>query len=177
MQYRIDNERFGQTTYGEAESVDAVVAEQAELLKGFAEDLYHEHNDYVTEDDYTMTREECLEQVTTEFRDAIEVLDETNERVIFDNGGGITLQLRGWAHYYQDESQAAEDVAVWLKSQDTSDWEGHEPEALACDPTGAEIRNGGYWIWTPVEDPIPSEDKLSGYAEREFFAALARLTA
>jgi hypothetical protein len=93
------------------------------------------------------------------------------ERVIFDNAGGITVQLRGWAHYYQDETQAAEDVAEWIATHDTSTWEGHEPAALCCNPTTDEIRNGGYWIWVPGDD---CPDEGSGHAADNFFRELAR---
>lgn len=104
--------------------------------------------------------------------DALEEIDDSLERVVFDNGGGVTLQLRGWAHHYDDARWAAQDVAAWIKSHDTSDWEGHEPEALVCDPTYDEIRNGGYRVWTVGDDPIDE-----GWANADdFFAALARLT-
>jgi hypothetical protein len=98
-------------------------------------------------------------------------LDDTHERVIFDNAGGITLQLHGYAHYYQDPAEAAHDVAEWIKDHDTIGWEGHEDESLALDPASGEIRNGGYWIW-PVGDDKPNSDALSGHSERDFFDAL-----
>ncbi len=168
MQYRIDDERFGRV-YGEAEDVDAVIAEQSEMLRDMATDTYRR-----LDDDDERTIDEVLADITDDFRDAIEELDETNERVIFDNGGGITLQLHGWAHWYNGEAaQAARDFAEWLKSHSTSGWDGHEPEALDCDPTYDEIRNGGYWIWEPG-DEIPEPG--NGYAADEFFAELARLT-
>ena len=84
-------------------------------------------------------------------------LDDTNERVIFDNGGGITVQLLGWAHYYNDERQAAEDVAIWLKTRDTSEWDGHEDSALSFDPSYEDKRNGGYRVWNIHQAPFNKE--------------------
>lgn len=105
--------------------------------------------------------------------DSLIELDETHERVIFDNGGGITVQLKSWAHYYQDGTKAAEDVAIWiLKGKDASGWEGHEPEALACDPSLDEIRNGGYRIWTIGDDN--ADVREWGRNTEEFFAELSR---
>lgn len=67
-------------------------------------------------------------------------------KIILDNGGGITLQMGVFAHYYQDADQAAQDIAAWLANPDTSDWEGHEEDAAALEPTQDEIRNGGYRV-------------------------------
>lgn len=165
MQYRIDDERWGQAVYDVADDVDAVVAEHLEMLRDMAEIIYNRQDD-------ERTIAEILDDITDEFRDSIEILNETNERVIFDNGGGITVQLHGWAHYYQDPTQAAQDIAEWLKNHDTIGWEGHEIEALACDPTYDEIRNGGYWIWEPGS-AYPEEG--SGNAADTFFATLVMI--
>jgi hypothetical protein len=67
-------------------------------------------------------------------------------RIIFDNGGGCTLQLSGWAHYYEDPRDAAHDLSLWLESPNTEGWEGSEPEAMSCDPTADEIGRGGYRV-------------------------------
>lgn len=73
--------------------------------------------------------------------------------VIFDNGGGITVQLIDsgsgavWAHYYNgEESVAAGDVRDALVGGDFSGYDGNEPEAHECNPTAEEIRNGGYRV-------------------------------
>lgn len=67
--------------------------------------------------------------------------------IILDNAGTITLQLGGlFAHSYDSADQAALDLATWLADADTSDYEGHEADALDCDPTAEEIRNGGYRV-------------------------------
>jgi DNA-binding Xre family transcriptional regulator len=81
-------------------------------------------------------------------------------RVIFDNGGGVTLQLGKWAHYYDDPAQAARDYAEYFKDGTAAGWEGHEDEAAECDPTYDEIRNGGYRVYNAGEilDEIHSDD-------------------
>jgi len=64
--------------------------------------------------------------------------------IILDNGGGITLQMGDYGHYYDDADQAANDIASWLGNADTSDWEGCEDEAVELDPTDEQVANGGY---------------------------------
>lgn len=94
--------------------------------------------------------------------------------VIFDNGGGITLQSDGYVHYYDDPAQAATDVTAILADNSTDDWEGHDPESR-IDYNYEDVRNGGYrWMdRTDVESAIASPEVTdSGYAFREFFAAL-----
>ena len=67
-------------------------------------------------------------------------------QAIFDNGGGITLQMGSFAHHYSDAEAAATDWAAYQAKGDTSDWDGHDAEALELDPTCDEIRNGGYCV-------------------------------
>lgn len=73
-------------------------------------------------------------------------INATETRIILDNGGGITLQLNGWAHHYDYEGAAATDIREWIATKDTSLWDGHEDDALDCEPTDEQIRNGGYRI-------------------------------
>ena len=65
--------------------------------------------------------------------------------VIFDNGGGTTLQVgkRGYVHNYDDAAQCAEDVKVLLSDGNTAGWEGDEPEGRMDYDADME-RNGGY---------------------------------
>jgi len=67
--------------------------------------------------------------------------------VIFDNGGGTTLQVgkRGFVHHYDDAAQAAKDVRVLMDTDDTNDWEGNEPE-FRQEYNQKTERNGGY-LW------------------------------
>lgn len=64
-------------------------------------------------------------------------------RVIFDNGGGTTLQLGDWAHYYSLAQQAASDYREYTLTGTTDSWDGHEDDAAEFEPVDDEIRNGG----------------------------------
>lgn len=73
----------------------------------------------------------------------------TKETRIILSDSGITLQLQGWAHHYYgygEHKRCAEDIAEWLRTGSTEEWEGHDPEALEVDPTDQEVRNGCYRI-------------------------------
>lgn len=76
------------------------------------------------------------------------LMSDTRRVVIFDNAGGITLQLGDWAHYYSGydgyAEQAAQDYITFLAEGSTAGWEGHEAEAAALVPTYEDMRNGGY---------------------------------
>jgi len=63
--------------------------------------------------------------------------------VIFDNGGGITLQTTHYCHHYDNPAQAAHDVQALLRNEHPTRWEGNEPESrMIYDPEMD--RNGGY---------------------------------
>ena len=81
--------------------------------------------------------------------------------IIFDNGGGITLQLGDYGHYYDNPKQAARDYNDYLVSGSTNDWEGHEEEALELDPTYDEISNGGYRVYNSEEIAAEVDDEDS----------------
>jgi hypothetical protein len=70
----------------------------------------------------------------------------TKNQAIFDNGGGITLQMGNFAQHYSDVAQAATDWVAYQSSKDASEWDGHEDEAADLEPTYDEIRNGGYCL-------------------------------
>ena len=75
--------------------------------------------------------------------------------IIFDNGGGITVQLPDFAHWYNDPTQAARDIADYLSDGTTDGWEGHEDDAeddaAELDPTTEQILNGGYRVYALVD--------------------------
>jgi hypothetical protein len=79
-------------------------------------------------------------------------------RIIADNGGGITLQIDArWAHYYDgqpgnDAKAVVRDVLAYESNGLDDTWDGNEPEAMECNPTPDEIRNGGYRVYTSLED-------------------------
>ncbi len=97
--------------------------------------------------------------------------------VIFDNGGGTTLQVgkRGYVHAYDDPAQAAQDVKVLLDTGTTADWEGNQPECRMNYDLDME-RNGGYrWHDQDRVKSIIKSGKLStiwGRNMQAFYAAL-----
>ena len=51
--------------------------------------------------------------------------------VLMDNGGGLQLQTAKYCHSYESSrmaEQCATDIREFLKSGDTSDWEGNEAQ-------------------------------------------------
>ena len=93
-------------------------------------------------------------------------------RVIFDHAGGITLQLGGvWAHHYLDPKAAARDYREYIDKEvpesEVVEWEGHEDEALDCEPTAAEIRSGGYRVIDRADQLNPE----SSWANEATFCA------
>lgn len=66
-------------------------------------------------------------------------------RIIFDNGGWVTLQLPEFAHAYDDAGQCANDLKDWIEDENTDDWEGNEEDAV-FEPTENELDNGGYVV-------------------------------
>lgn len=96
--------------------------------------------------------------------------------MIFDNGGGTTLQTRNYCHYYDDPKQAAHDVTMILFYSDnpSRDWDGNDPECRMEYDKDVE-RNGGYW-WMErkaIEDTIKAGVVTPwGNNMSEFFAAL-----
>jgi hypothetical protein len=84
----------------------------------------------------------------------------TNEiAIIFDNGGGITLQIISesgyrYQHTYNDADHAATDIKAATYGSSPSSWDGNEAEgddANWIEPTNDQIRNGGYLAITPCE--------------------------
>jgi len=66
--------------------------------------------------------------------------------IIFDNGGGTTLQTdSGYRHHYGEASQAAEDVKILLAGGDTGNWDGNEADDWDAMEYDYDVeRNGGY---------------------------------
>lgn len=95
-------------------------------------------------------------------------------RAIFDNAGGITLQLGNWAHYYGGYEgyieQAAEDYKQYMQDGNTDDWDGHEGEASEL-PSQDEIRNGGYKVLDAddIQQAVSDPDFDSGWANVQGF--------
>jgi hypothetical protein len=69
----------------------------------------------------------------------------SNYAIIFDNGGGTTLQLHGrYGHYYDDPKHAANDLLAYLKGSNLNEWEGNEQESIDLTPSDNDIANGEY---------------------------------
>jgi hypothetical protein len=81
-------------------------------------------------------------------------------RIICDNGGGITLQLGDWAHFYYGPGaaeQCAEDIMAYRHVGNAVDWPGHDSDALGLDPSDEDIRNHGYRVYYSAEEVIADE--------------------
>lgn len=98
-------------------------------------------------------------------------------KVIFDNAGGITLQLGEWAHYYQDPKQAARDYNDYLQDGNTDGWDGHEDESLEIDPTYDQIRNGGCRVYgaDDISEATEGDEHNSWGNINDFIAALKEI--
>lgn len=98
-------------------------------------------------------------------------------KAIFDNGGGLTLQLGdNYGHYYpHNMQQAAEDYKQYLQDQDTSWWEGNEEDARELEPDYEQIRNGGYHVMSHNDIQVAITDpnfEGHGYNVNDFISAL-----
>jgi len=96
-------------------------------------------------------------------------------RVIFDDGGGIMLQIGQYGHYYDFPDQAARDWDL-SKEESTDDWDGDDPEVAAIEPTQEQIRNGGYLVCSDadIDELVRSmpDDEAWGENVRRFVVAL-----
>jgi len=110
-----------------------------------------------------------------------------NFDLIFDNGGGITLQTDDYCHHFSGlEKEAAEAVAELLAPGDpdhaTWGWDGDEPEHRIEYDAGTEGSGGYHWVTEgdvieavgqiPDEDRSDFLDGLAGAAERDFYQHL-----
>jgi len=92
-------------------------------------------------------------------------------RVIFDNGGGVTLQLcTGFCHHYLSATMAATDALVFIKSSyDIIGWDNDEIDAV-FEPTIEQVANGGYSVFL-LQDLIETEKDgtETGWANIDMF--------
>ena len=71
----------------------------------------------------------------------------TNFEIIFDNGGGATLQVNGteYVHNYDDMAQLSADVKALADGADVADWDGNDQEVFISDDVyWQHAPNGGY---------------------------------
>ena len=97
--------------------------------------------------------------------------------VIFDNGGGTTLQVDApeFTIYYENPEWAARDISGLLAGGTTAGWEGNCPEARYPEYDPDMQSNGGYRWWTrpEIEAVVASAEIRTGWRnEMEFFVAL-----
>jgi len=95
-------------------------------------------------------------------------------KAIFDNGGGITLQLGTFAHHYATGAAAAIDWTASSFFETTDDWEGHDEDAMTLDPSYDDEHNGGYLVCTEddINTMISSTDEMFGSNVQAFIEAL-----
>ena len=100
-------------------------------------------------------------------------------RAIFDNAGGVTLQLGDWAHYYCGYDGyievAAKDYKLYVEAGNTDGWDGHQDEAAELDPSYDDIRNGCYRVMDSgdIQTAIDDPDFETGWINiRDFINAL-----
>jgi len=94
--------------------------------------------------------------------------------VVFDDGGGITVQCRRYVHNYDDAQQAASDVSELLAGADPAGWDGNAP-GHRIRYTNEQIRNGAYLVLDSVqlrEATKQQADDSSWHNVRDFLAAL-----
>ena len=98
-----------------------------------------------------------------------------NYTIIFDNGGGITLQIGDWAHWYQNPRYAADDFRTYILTGNTDGWDGYEKEAFDLDPSDDEIRNGGYRVYNDIGSLLADSEETSWGNIQEFAEAYRNL--
>lgn len=95
-------------------------------------------------------------------------------QILFDNGGGITIQTPDFCHYYGDPAQAAADARAIFAGDSTEEWDGNEPEGRMSDEQIAEFAKPGHdcVVWDVADlAAINPLAEINGHARREFVAA------
>lgn len=77
--------------------------------------------------------------------------------VIFDNGGGITLQVTDvnsrYQHTYSDVAQAVKSAReAHLDKPEYADWDSNEAAEAWIEPTAQEISAGAYRVFDEMTD-------------------------
>lgn len=102
-----------------------------------------------------------------------------NIEVLFDDGGGITVQTDDFAHSYDDAKQAATDVKLLLDGDATSDWDGND-DSCRINWGHEDLGNGGLKVYdtADLKREIASKDPISvGWHNMDdFLAALTGRT-
>jgi uncharacterized protein YbcV (DUF1398 family) len=102
-------------------------------------------------------------------------MDKLNARVMFDNAGGISVDLGGFKFFYLSPKQAAADYNEFIKNGNTDDWEGSDESIIIYDGTD---KNGGHKTVNREEiDELVNgrDDYYWGFNEQYFIEELRRL--
>jgi hypothetical protein len=142
------NDLYGDAGPFDAESKNAVVDEFfCDLLKQWADEVWISSNVDEIEETEEEWKAEYMNQMRDELVSGLVAQYHGEPRLIFDNGGGVTLQLPGFCHTYNDVKQCSDDIVSWIEDEDTSGWDGNEEDAV-FDPTYEQERNGGYRVYS-----------------------------
>lgn len=177
-----NNERYGHEGPFEAESKGSLADDMMPTLRDWAIEAGNKCDDTPRDESGNIDEEWIDEAINgdqgyrQEFIAGLEAQYHGEPRIIFDNGGGITLQLPGFAHTYNDAEQCAEDIKTWLDDGNTDDWDGNEEDAV-FEPEAEEIANGGYVVYSVemfTDLSLTHLIGLPGHNVRELYVALAR---
>jgi hypothetical protein len=177
------NERFGDAGPFDAESKESLADELREWFSACTQEAWMAESDlresmaghgetWMSQDEW---KEEHFSGLRSEYINGLVAQYHGDPRLIFDNGGGVTLQLPGFAHHYDDAKQCAEDIASWIDGEDTSGWDGNEEDAV-FDPTYEQERNGGYRVMSLAYFTSLSIDDMQGQSWsniKQLYVALA----
>lgn len=142
-----NNDLYGYCGPFEAESKEALADEMKPSFDEWADNVWNSSR--IDEDDISEEewKKSYIEEMRAEFITGLEAQYHGEPRIIFDNSGGITLQLPGFAHHYDDAEQCADDIKEWMDIEDTDGWDGNEEESV-FEPTQDQLANGGYKVWS-----------------------------
>jgi hypothetical protein len=139
------NDLYGDAGPFDAESKNAVVDEFfCDLLKQWADEVWISSNVDEIEETEEEWKAEYMNQMRDELVSGLVAQYHGEPRLIFDNGGGVTLQRPGFCHTYNDVKQCSDDIVSWIDDEDTSVY-GSEEDAV-FDPTYEQEQNGGYRV-------------------------------